>query len=174
MGKTRIRFPRSRGLQNLNRLFWHATDWNWIFARYNLTYTLPEYNASDESDWLHVKTNFDMRDVPVHRPTRSRLRLAGLPYITRTWTLHVLQAGCIIAGNPKRTRLVLQGSILVVEWEHPVSPTASAPNRPTAIEFLQQLPDFTARIMVRGNAHFVSPSIQYLILALETSAFVLN
>ncbi|KAK0542206.1 hypothetical protein OC846_006806 [Tilletia horrida] len=174
MCKTRIRFPRSRGLHDLNRLFWHSTDWDWIFGRHNLDYSLLTYNSSNEPPWLHVKADFDHRDVTVRSLTQSHPRFARLPYITHTWTLHVLRAGHILAGNPRNTRLVFQGSILVIEWGHPMSPTATGPNSSTAMEFLRRLPSFTARVMVRGSISFTPPRAQYLILALETSSFVLH
>ncbi|KAK0558700.1 hypothetical protein OC861_006849, partial [Tilletia horrida] len=138
----------------MTNLFRQPTDWSWILRQHHLNCSFDEYNISTHSAWLCAIISFDIRAITNPLPIRSRVRLVQFPFVTHRLRLHILRAGHILTGCRKSQRFVLQGTVLVIEWSHAITPTANAGDGWfDAIGFLQQLPHFTARIMIRGSTN---------------------
>ncbi|KAK0541914.1 hypothetical protein OC861_006766 [Tilletia horrida] len=172
--KCRIRFPRSPGLHNPKRLFLHPTNWNWILQQCGLHCSFEAYNITGSPDYLRVVATFEVRNVRINYPTRSRLQVQNAPWMSWTHQLHLLRAGHCLSNCRKRNRFILQGTILIIEWEDPVTAAPDEHGMFDPESFLRQVTSFTARVMVRGSIVPKARGHQYLIMAIETSAFLMH
>ncbi|KAK0556796.1 hypothetical protein OC861_007051 [Tilletia horrida] len=172
--KCRIRFPGSQGLYNPRRLFRHPTDWTWILQQCGLNCSVEAYTASTSPAYLRVFVSFDVCNTRINYPTRSRLQVNNPPWLSWTHHLHLLRAGHCLPNCRKRNRFILQGTILIVEWDDPVTPAPDEQGMFNPESFLRQVTSFTARVMVRGSIVPKAHGHQYLIMAIESSAFLMH
>ncbi|KAK0542070.1 hypothetical protein OC845_006775, partial [Tilletia horrida] len=129
----RINFPRSSSLRNPRTFCLVTTDWSKILHTLGLVGTVDAYLRSADPASMHEEVQW-VRSSPSRR---------GRPYISST--LYILRAGHVLADCQDWNRYVLQGTILVFEWDS-VSPRVDSAFM-TTTSFLDSLSSFTARVM---------------------------